>query len=239
MSRASEKAYQLIRERIISGALAPQTQLKEEELAELCGVSRTPIRDALRRLEAEMLVRRTDTQRTFVPDWTADEVKEIFTLRAMLESHAAARAAERITDEQIDTLRRYNDEIDRAIHGSAQLDAEAFVTNNRHFHNTLMTASHSERLIKMRGLIVEQSILHRTARNYDRIGLARSHADHEEMVLAFKARDSDWARSLMDNHIRRAYHVTLSDKDPSEPLSDSEAGAPAIPDRLPHISLVR
>lgn len=217
MSRASDVAYEMIRERILSGALAPQTQLKEEELAELCGVSRTPIRDALRRLEAEMLVRRTDTQRSFVPDWSADEVEEIFTLRALLESHAAARAAARITPAEIETLERHNDEIEKAIHGSIKLDAEAFVTHNRHFHNVLLQASQSERLIKMRSLIVEQSILHRTARNYDKAGLSRSHADHEELVLACRAKDSEWARSIMDNHIRRAYHVTLGDMEAMTP----------------------
>lgn len=174
----------------------------------MCGVSRTPIRDALRRLEAELLVRRTDTQRTFVPDWSADEVEEIFTLRALLESHAAARAARFITAEEIDTLRGYNKLIDRAINGARGLDSEAFVANNRHFHNTMLAAAKSERLVKMRGMIVEQSILHRTARNYDAVGLRRSHADHEELVLAFERRDAEWARSIMMNHIRRAYHVT-------------------------------
>lgn len=239
MSRASDVAYQVIREKILSGALAPQTQLKEEELAELCGVSRTPIRDALRRLEAEMLVRRTDTQRTFVPDWTADEVEEIFTLRALLESHAAARAAMRITSEEIETLKEYNDAINTAIYGSSELDAEAFVTNNRHFHNVMLQASRSERLSKMRGLIVEQSILHRTARNYDRAGLARSHADHEELVMAFQAKDSEWARSIMDNHIRRAYHVTLGDMEKLGAEASEIETPVAKRARKAHIALVK
>jgi DNA-binding GntR family transcriptional regulator len=208
MSRASDLAYQMIRERILSGALAPLTQLKEEELAEMCGVSRTPVRDALRRLEAEMLVRRTDTQRTFVPDWSLDEVEEIFTLRALLEGHAAARAARFISDEQIETLQAYNLLIDRAINDSRGLDTEAFVANNRLFHNALLAAARSERLVKMRAMLVEQTILHRTARNYDEAGLRRSHADHEELVLALEARDADWARSIMVGHIRHAYHVT-------------------------------
>jgi DNA-binding GntR family transcriptional regulator len=231
MSRASDLAYDMIRERILSGALAPLTQLKEEELAEMCGVSRTPIRDALRRLEAEMLVRRTDTQRTFVPDWSEDEVEEIFTLRALLESHAAARAARFITADEIETLRGYNKLIDRAINGPRGLDIEAFVTNNRHFHNTMLAAAKSERLVKMRGMIVEQSILHRTARNYDAVGLRRSHADHEELVLAFQLRDVEWARSIMSGHIRRAYHVTASDGGFHEEQEPDAAAAPAPPAR--------
>lgn len=220
MSRASDSAYQFIRDRILSGDLAPRTQLKEEELAEMCGVSRTPVRDALRRLEAEMLVRRTDTQRTFVPDWTNDEVEEIFALRALLESHAAVRATQFITPAEIDQLKRYNEAIQIAIHGSTYLDVESFVGNNREFHNAILDASRSERLVKMRSVLVEQVILHRTARRYDRAGLARSHSDHEELVVAFEARDADWARSLMTTHIRRALHVTLQEAIIDEAIDD-------------------
>ncbi len=224
MSRASDAAYRFIRDRILSGDLAPRTQLKEEELAEMCGVSRTPVRDALRRLEAEMLVRRTDTQRTFVPDWTNDEVAEIFGLRALLESHAVVRAASCITQAEIDQLKRYNEAIQLAIHGGEHLDVESFVANNRDFHNAILDASRSERLVKMRSLLVEQVILHRTARCYDKVGLARSHSDHEELVVALEARDAEWACSLMTTHIRRALHVTLEETEGfDEPRSSNVA----------------
>ena len=208
MSRASDLAYETIRAKILSGELAPMTQLKEEELAEMCGVSRTPIRDALRRLEADMLVRRTDTQRTFVPDWSPEEVEEIFTLRMLLESHAAARAARFVTAEEIEMLRSYTDLIGRAIE-KPDFDSLTFVENNRLFHNLILSIAKSDRLAKIRGMIVEQGILHRTARHYDRVGLRRSHADHEELLLAFEARDEAWASAIMAGHILRAYHVTM------------------------------
>lgn len=220
MSRASEIAYQEIRRRILSGALPPRAQLKEEELAELCGVSRTPVRDALRRLEAEMLVRRSDTQRSFVPDWSADEVEEIFTLRALIESHAAARAAQRVTDEQLARLQKANDAIGKAIGSSGGLDAESFISNNRDFHNIVFEAAASERLSKMRVLLVEQVIQYRTANRYDPSGLHRSHADHEELLLAFGGRDPEWAKSIMISHIRRAYHVTVGDAGAEPAISE-------------------
>ena len=68
MSRASNRAYETIRSMILSGELQAGAQLAEEALAERCGVSRTPVRDALRRLEADLLVTRTDTHRCFVAD---------------------------------------------------------------------------------------------------------------------------------------------------------------------------
>lgn len=212
MSRASDQAYKIIKDQILSGSLPPRSQLKEEELAELCGVSRTPVRDALRRLEAEMLVRRSDTQRTFVPDWSSEEVEDIFTLRALIESHAAVRSATRITNEEIDQLKAFNARLREVIADPRGFDHDSFVHYNREFHNAILEASRSERLIRMRSLLVEQVIQHRTARSYDPAGLIRSHADHEELVLAFEARDPDWARSLMNSHILRALHVTLQER---------------------------
>ena len=86
MSRASDRAYSHIRSMILSGELQPGSQIREEALAELCGVSRTPVRDALRRLEAELFIRRNESQRSFVADWSLDDLEEAFQLRAMLEA---------------------------------------------------------------------------------------------------------------------------------------------------------
>jgi DNA-binding transcriptional regulator YhcF (GntR family) len=98
VSRASDRAYEAIRSMILSGELPAGAQLAEEALAERCGVSRTPVREALRRLESDLLVTRTDTQRSFVADWSIDDVADAFELRAVLEGKAARRAAERMTD---------------------------------------------------------------------------------------------------------------------------------------------
>jgi DNA-binding GntR family transcriptional regulator len=209
VSRAADVAYGIIREKILSGELAPLTHLKEEDLAEVCGVSRTPVRDALRRLEADMLVRRTDTQRTYVVELSAAEVEDIFTLRALLEGHACARVARVITAQQVGVLRCFNEAIHSAIHRSAGLDVPAFVANNVRFHDGILDILASEPLISMRKLLVKQQLLHRTARQYDKPGLQRSHQDHEELLLAFTARDSEWARSVMNSHIRHGLYVTL------------------------------
>ena len=68
MSRASDRAYEQIRNMILSGLLEPGAQIGEEHLAEICGVSRTPVRDALRRLEADLFIKKSESQRTFVAD---------------------------------------------------------------------------------------------------------------------------------------------------------------------------
>ena len=135
----------------------PDAQLTERELAELCGVSRTPIRDALRRLEAEMLVQRSDTQRWFIRKWDVDHVEEVFSLRCMLESHAAMRATTRATTAEIDELERLNDTILRAIGDEGSPDIPAFLAANGDFHRVILEAARSDRLATMRRVVFEPS----------------------------------------------------------------------------------
>lgn len=205
MSRASDRAYQQIRNMILSGALAPGTQIKEEQLADSCGVSRTPVRDALRRLEAEMFIRRSDTQRSFVADWSLDDVDDNFTLRGLLEGHAAKRAAIRISWDQIEHLRTHNKAILKAVSATPP-DVPSFLDNNRGFHAIVMTAANSDRLTAMLNQVIEQPVVIRTALHYDQDNLQQSHREHEDLISAFIRRDGDWAQAIMAGHIRRAFH---------------------------------
>lgn len=206
MSRASDRAYDQIRTLILSGKMPPGAQLREEQLAELCGVSRTPVRDALRRLEAELFIVRSDSQRSFVADWSREDVDEMFTLRGMLESHAASRAAKRISASAIDELRSLNRAIYAAISGERP-DVQAFLDHNRVFHTIVLDAADSPRLSVTLSTLVEQPVVRRTALLYSHDQLSRSANEHNELIAAFDARDGDWARAVMHGHIRRAFHA--------------------------------
>lgn len=206
MSKASERAYAEIRGLILSGDAPPGSSLTEEALADICGVSRTPVREALRRLEAELYVVRSDSQRLYVADWNSEDLAEMFTLRAMLEAHAAARAASRITPQAIDALRACNARIAAAVAG-AEADVASFLTENRLFHEITIAAADSPRLATILAALVEQPVVRRTASRYNRTELARSAHEHAELIQAFAARDVEWARAVMTGHIRRAFHA--------------------------------
>ena len=206
MSRASDRAYDAIRNMILSGELPAGAQLGEEALAEMCGVSRTPVREALRRLEADMLVGRTDTQRTFVADWSIDDVADAFELRAMLEGRAARRAAERMTDAALARIRAANRALAAAIH-KPMPDVAGFLEANREFHAQILEVAGSRRLGTLLGSLIEQPVVLRTARHYSREELRRSHDEHEELTSAFARRDGAWAEAIMSSHILRAYHA--------------------------------
>lgn len=206
MSRALERAYSAIRELILTGKLQPGEQLREEGLAEMVGVSRTPIRDALRRLESELFIVRSDTQRVFVASWSREDIDEMFTLRGMLEAHAAERAATRFTPDTLAELRASNELIERSLL-STKPDTAAFLDGNRLFHQIIMTVAQSPRLASTLATLVEQPVVRRTAALYSREQLGQSVAEHRELIRAFAARDSGWANAVMTGHIRRAFHT--------------------------------
>lgn len=206
MSKAMDTAYRFIRGAILDGSFAAGEQLREEHLAEACGVSRTPVREALRRLESEHFIRRTGSQRTFVADWSLDEIEESFLLRAMLESRAAARAAVRIDDSAIALLANHNRAISDMVK-TGRIDVESFLEHNREFHAIITRSAGSERLSSLLAGLIEQPIVVRTVRQYSRDQIDRSITEHEQIITAFKRRDPQWASAIMTAHVHRAYHT--------------------------------
>ena len=199
MSKASNHAYKTIRGAIVGGVLAPGSQIKEEEIAQLCGVSRTPVRHALDRLEAEMFIRRNDSQRSYIAEWTLDEIEDVYMLRTMLEAQAARLAADRASDRVRSMLGENNE--------AMRLDVEAFLRHNAAFHMLILEGAASERLAAMLNRLVLLPLVDRTARRYDAHQIRRSLADHVEIATAISRRDGDWASAIMTAHIRRAFHV--------------------------------
>ena len=130
----------------------------------------------------------------------------MFTLRAMLEAHAAARAASRITAEALDTLRACNARIVAAV-AAPEPDIASFLTENRAFHEITIAAADSPRLATMLAALVEQPVVRRTAARYNRTELSRSANEHAELIQAFAMRDAQWAQAVMTGHIRRAFHA--------------------------------
>lgn len=207
MSNAVEKAYVEIRDAIHAGRFPPGTHLKEGELADLIGVSRTPIREALRRLNAEGAVRFMRNHGAFVADWSSAEVREIFELRAILEGYAAEKAAERATTKQIAYLRSLAEEM-ISLEATGTPDALARIAEaNGEFHRLITQAAGTQRLSNMMAQVVEVPLVLRTFHRYNPEALRRSLRHHLEIVSAFEVRDGAWAGSVMRSHIAAAWHA--------------------------------
>ncbi len=220
MSRASEQAYAKIRAHLLSGAVTAGEQLTEDQLAQITGVSRTPVREAVRRLENELLLVRSDTKRLFVADWSRDDIEELFALRQMLECHAAERAAQRLSRTQIAALEQINRELTAAVEAS-EPDVARFLDANRAFHEAIVEAAESPRLGQLLARLVEAPVVLRTARTYSTDDLRQSARDHDELIAAFAARDPDWARAVMGSHLRRAFHTFARAVGPAKDAKDA------------------
>ncbi|MEO3825758.1 GntR family transcriptional regulator [Actinomadura sp. B10D3] len=201
MAKAVETAYAVIRAGIVSGEFARGDRLREAELAERVGVSRTPIREALRRLDSEGLVDFVPNRGARVTAWTERELDELYEARALLESYAAKLAASRIKREQLARLRELAAEMKALAAGPA---ADRLTELNGEFHLTIAAAGgngHIETLI--RGFI-DVPLVHRTFRRYAPDRLRASMFHHDELIEALAAGDGDWAEAVMRSHILAA-----------------------------------
>ncbi|MCR9180820.1 GntR family transcriptional regulator [Erythrobacter sanguineus] len=222
MSRASDQAYAKIRAHLLSGAVKAGEQLTEDQLAQITGVSRTPVREAVRRLEDELLLVRSESKRLFVADWSRNDIEEMFALRQMLECHAAERAAHRLTQAQVAELEAVNHALRAAIEQPVP-DVARFLEANRRFHEAIIDAAHSPRLGQLLARLVEAPVVLRTARNYSLEDLRQSARDHDELIAAFAARDPEWARAVMGSHLRRAFHTFANTVGPATGDEEAEA----------------
>lgn len=212
MSKASDQAYNELRARILSGELPSGTQLKEEELAALVGVSRTPIREAIRKLESEFYITRSDSQRSFVTEWSADDMAEIFALRSRLEGYAASSAARNIDEETLAELDAINDALAELL-SRPTLDTAGFVELNGQFHSRILSASRSRWLAGLLSRLALQPMIHQTAARYTKREVEQSYMEHSEIAKALRKRDADWAEAMMIAHIRRAFHARVIDRE--------------------------
>jgi len=210
MAKAAQKAYRLIRERILNGQYPPALRITEQEIADASGVSRTPVREALQQLQNEGYVRVAANQGAVVIDWSEDDAHDVFELRALLEPYGASRAATRIGPEGIEKLRK----LAQAQYEESERRAAGYTTRignlNSQFHRTLHEFAASPRLSMLMPMLVEAPLVMRTFSKYDQAELLRSALHHLEIVSALEARDADWAAAITRSHILAAQHSTCS-----------------------------
>jgi DNA-binding GntR family transcriptional regulator len=209
VASAADLAYAALRAGILQGEWASGARLGEVELAGTLGMSRTPIREALRRLESEGLVEVLANRGARVASWTTEDLDEIYELRALLESHGTARAATRMDLTTIEQLRELCDEMEIVGEPGPDQDLDRVADLNRRFHGAIITASASVRLAALLGTVVQLPLVLRTFHRYSDEALRRSFGHHRELVAAFEAGDSGWAQAVMSSHVLHARAVLV------------------------------
>jgi DNA-binding GntR family transcriptional regulator len=204
VSKSTDKAYAAIRDMIVDGRFQPGDRLSEELLSAEIGVSRTPVREALRRLEADYFVAIKANRGARVLGWESGDVEDLFQLRALVEGFAARCAADRASAEDVAAMRAEISEIDRALTNRARPDIERFLAANSRFHTLLSGAARNSRVSEIIKSLVAQAVVVRTARRFSKEDLERSNFHHREMVDAIEARDGALAETIMRTHILSA-----------------------------------
>lgn len=202
---ASEQIYETLRNRIIAGQYEPGTQLKEEPLSREFELSRTPVRASLKRLVDDGLAVVETNRGVFVAGWTKWDVEEMFSLRELLEPHAAMLAAMRATEQDVQALHRINDAMASAIKRgdeNVQLDVQAA---NREFHHQLLETARSQRLRSMLQTLIDMPVITRSFFLYAEADFARSLQQHLDITYAIEIGDGELAKQAMTTHIRMAY----------------------------------
>lgn len=203
----ADHAYETLRRAILDGGLAPGTPLREADVAERLGVSRTPIREALRRLEVQGLVAKTASGGVIVGDVSWQLIEEAFELRKLLEGYTARLAAQTITADDAAALTDIIDEAERAV---SQGDWERLTALNDRFHERIQDITGNRVLKRTVQSLREQTPAFRAFALGPEQQQRGFVAEHRELLGALIAHDAERAEMLAIQHQEHAKDLLLA-----------------------------
>lgn len=202
-----EMVFESLREAINLGRLRPGERLMEIQLAEEMGVSRTPVREAIRKLELEGFVAMVPRKGAYVAGISVKDIVDVFEIRSSLEALAAGLAAERITDEEMELLER---SLVKVSEFSTDENIKAIVDGDINFHDIIYKASRNQRLVQIINHLQEQ--IHRfRMTSLSQPGRTKIALDeHKSIVEAISDRNVELAQQLAREHIENAEQSLLN-----------------------------
>ena len=207
VSATTRRAYESVQEGIAAGELPAGSWLREPVVAARLGMSRTPVREALRMLAAEGAVELVHNRGARVVRWSAEDIDEVYRLRGLLEGHGASLAARSATAEQVDHVRSCQRRYEEALREGP--DSARSAACNDDFHAAVMTAAGSPRLAALLGTISSAPLVARALRQYGDDDRRRSVLQHRDILLALTRRDEDLAEAAMRSHILAARYTAV------------------------------
>ena len=196
--------FETLQNEILEGQLQPGDRVKEAELADRFGLSRTPIREALRRLETRGLLVHEPYRGMVVAQLEASAIGELYVMREILDSSAARLAAQHATDTEIAAMEAQIARDKKMLDDPLKLAA-----SNRAFHIAIYRAAHNRFLVKASDTLTESLALLGPTTLSAKGRSKQSIKEHEAIVAAIKQRDGDTASAAARDHIRAAFQVRL------------------------------
>jgi DNA-binding GntR family transcriptional regulator len=203
-----EVVCETLREAIRSGVLKPGERLMEIQLADELGVSRTPVREAMRKLELEGYVIMLPRRGTYVANISIRDINEVFEIRTTLDALASGLAAERITEEELEQLERLLVSIGKNIETR---NMKKVVEDDMEFHDILYKASRNQRLVGIISNLREQMTRFRSMSMSYPGRLKKTLEEHSRLVEAIAQRDVELAQKLAVEHMENSEQTLLID----------------------------
>ena len=202
-----EKTYEHLKTNIFAGRFAPGERLAEEHLAEELGVSRTPVREALHKLEQDGLIEPLESRGFCIPRDSAEEIEDLFELRTVLEGYTLKMICERITQEQIATLERI---IDKAEEALRREQIEEVFNWNTQFHDSLYNLIADKRRFYSLIVNMRKYVLRYRKDTLQYLGAAKRSIDgHRQILMALRLKDGDLCERVMRGHILQSKEDAL------------------------------
>lgn len=221
---AGDDVYETVRRAILDGALKPGERIVEERVARTLSVSRTPVREALLRLERENLVARSGRGMA-VRSFSAAEVRDIYDLRAHVESYGARLAAERITQYELRELRSVQGELMAELGRGAARDLDSLkilARLNQRFHQLLVQAARSAPLERIMTHVVQTPLIYKSYLWYDQDDKSRSAGEHAQVIELLAAGDALGAEACWRAHIEFGRDVLVEKLTAQRPWTHDE-----------------
>lgn len=219
----SDRVYAELRARIVSGSAAPQQLIQEASIVREAGASRTPVREALRRLEAEGLIARGRAGAYIVTELSPEELMDLYDVRGILEGHAARLAAERRGRVE---LARLEDTIDAMEAAVRHRDDALLAALNSDFHDLIAESSRNRYLqTQIRG-IREHFDRYRSTALTAPGRREQSHGEHVALMQAIAGQDLDAAERLARGHARKALRLRVDNQSDSGLKSQNGSSRP-------------
>lgn len=206
MTRLSlyDKVYNYLYEEIITQNIKPGQAIVEQEISGLLGVSRTPVREVLKKLETEGLVKHYSSRGTFVKEVTTQDIEEIFELRSIFEEMALRSAIHKIPDEELEELESLLNSLEFGVN-----TAEEFYETDRSLHRVIISYSKNQRMADFLKTINSQAEMLRRISAMTPKRLQKSKQEHLEIIGAIKERDIEKAVNSLHTHLDNVKNSTL------------------------------
>ncbi len=202
--------FESLRKAIVEGNLKPGQRLMEVQLAEQLGVSRTPVREAIRKLELEGFVIMLPRKGAYVADMSVKDIIDVLEVRGALEGLAANLAAERMDENEIEELKKASEALNKAMETE---DLDEILKRDVEFHQHIFEASGNKKLTQMINSLWEQVYRFRAGYMSDQNAMQGIIEEHEHLIDAIVSGEGEKASKCAKEHIERAEQYMIDKAD--------------------------